>query len=468
MYIGSNDGYVYALKASTGALIWRYQTGSYVTSSPTVVNGVLYIGSWDDYVYALNASTGAFIWYYQTGSSVLGSPTVVNGVVYIGSDDDYVYALNASTGALIWYYQTGNSVTSTPAVVNGVVYIGSWDDYVYALKASNGAFIWHYQTGNQIHSHPAVVNGVVYISSYDDYVYALKASTGALTWRYQTGGSVESSPTVVSGVLYIGSEDDYVYALNASNGALTWRYQTGSQVQASPTVVNGVLYIGSYDDYVYALSTSPITNNSSGYVVTGSKAYTDVKASWTQPAAQNCPIGLHTPNVAFWVGLGGLPTGNGIEQIVTVVECQQVGIPVYQVAWELWPALPQYLDPLQYPLAPGDSMNAEVSYIGNDQFTLAIDDTTQGWNFSTTQTQPQQYLDIHSAEWIVERPGADGLADFGTVTFSNCSVNGQSILYGPAIYKITMVVSRYDHTIRAQASNLNGKGTAFSVQWRHS
>jgi outer membrane protein assembly factor BamB len=38
-----------------GTLLWRYSTGSYVVSSPAVVNGVVYVGADDSYVYALNA-----------------------------------------------------------------------------------------------------------------------------------------------------------------------------------------------------------------------------------------------------------------------------------------------------------------------------------------------------------------------------------------------------------------------------
>ena len=37
-------------------------------SSPAVANGVVYIGSGDGNVYALNASTGAKLWSYATGS----------------------------------------------------------------------------------------------------------------------------------------------------------------------------------------------------------------------------------------------------------------------------------------------------------------------------------------------------------------------------------------------------------------
>jgi putative pyrroloquinoline-quinone-binding quinoprotein len=39
-------------------LLWSYQTGGLVTSSPAVANGVVYVGSWDKNVYALNANTG--------------------------------------------------------------------------------------------------------------------------------------------------------------------------------------------------------------------------------------------------------------------------------------------------------------------------------------------------------------------------------------------------------------------------
>jgi len=46
VYVGSYDGNLYALNASTGALLWKYMTGSPVyTSSPAVADGVLYVGS---------------------------------------------------------------------------------------------------------------------------------------------------------------------------------------------------------------------------------------------------------------------------------------------------------------------------------------------------------------------------------------------------------------------------------------
>ena len=94
VYVGSVDGKVYALSATTGLLDWSFGTGNQIGSSPVVANGVVYVGSYDAKVYALNATTGALDWSYLTGSSIFSSPAVANGTVYIGSNDDKVYALN--------------------------------------------------------------------------------------------------------------------------------------------------------------------------------------------------------------------------------------------------------------------------------------------------------------------------------------------------------------------------------------
>src|ERR1041385_1060223 len=121
---------------------WTVQTGSYITSSPAVVGGVLYVGSWDHTVYALNADTGVPVWQKVTGERVLSSPTVVNGVVYVASFDDSVYALDASTGSTIWATPTRNWVESSPALWNGMLFVASVDSGVYGLDQATGARVW--------------------------------------------------------------------------------------------------------------------------------------------------------------------------------------------------------------------------------------------------------------------------------------------------------------------------------------
>jgi outer membrane protein assembly factor BamB len=289
VYVGSLDGNVYCLDATTGDFIWSFQTGDWVDSSPAVANGMVYVGSWDYNVYCLpqNDPNGdgvieesEVIWSYTTGGYVVSSPAVADGKVYVGTttypggSDNKVYCLNASTGAFVWSYQTGGRVESSPAVANGKVYVGSRDDKVYCLPMTDpngdgiidsGEVIWSYETWGEVSSSPAVANGKVYIGSESiRSLYCLDAEgnddgTTDLIWFYEMGHHVRrSSCAVVEGKVYVGSWDEKVYCLDAEGNGdettdLIWSYETGSQVTSSPAVADGKVYVGSWDDKIYCL-----------------------------------------------------------------------------------------------------------------------------------------------------------------------------------------------------------------------
>lgn len=80
-------------------LLWKYKTGDWVYNSPAVSGGVVYVGSSDGYVYALDASTGSLKWKYETGGEIYSSPAVSSGVVYAGSKDGYVYAFASASNS---------------------------------------------------------------------------------------------------------------------------------------------------------------------------------------------------------------------------------------------------------------------------------------------------------------------------------------------------------------------------------
>ena len=74
--------------------LWSYPTFDAVQSSPAVAGGVVYVGSNDGSLYAINAVTGKKLWSYYTGVGVYSSPAVSAGVVYVGSDVGKVYAFS--------------------------------------------------------------------------------------------------------------------------------------------------------------------------------------------------------------------------------------------------------------------------------------------------------------------------------------------------------------------------------------
>jgi outer membrane protein assembly factor BamB len=238
VYVGSDDDSVFALKASTGALVWSYKTGDFIESAPAVADGVVYIGSADSYEYALDALSGALLWKSEIGIYTHDT-TVVNGVVYVGG-----YALDARTGTRLWFsFDTDNA----PAVVDGVVY-ETGHRLVEAVDAATGTPIWTYTRADPQDSSPAVVDGAVYIT--DGRLTALNASNGRVRW--QTAGGFQASPSVASGVVYVAMAYGSA-ALSAKDGSVLWTRTLGDRAFLSPSVANDVVYIGSWNKTFYAL-----------------------------------------------------------------------------------------------------------------------------------------------------------------------------------------------------------------------
>lgn len=237
--------------------IWRFPTGDAIVSSPAVVDGMVYVGSDDGNLYALHAENGTERWWFPTGSGIYSSPAVVDGVVYVGSFDDNVYAVDAESGTERWRFPTGSGVSSDPALVDGVVYVGSQDANLYALNAKDGTERWRFATSEWIDSSPAVVDGIVYVGGGDGNLYAVHAGDGTERWRFPAGASITSAPAVVDGVVYVGDrtleEDSKRYAVDALSGTERWGFSTGSDSSSSPAVVDGVVYLGSGDGNLYAI-----------------------------------------------------------------------------------------------------------------------------------------------------------------------------------------------------------------------
>jgi outer membrane protein assembly factor BamB len=80
IYVCSDAGTVYALKASDGSKIWQTPIGSgtnHEDASPAVANDIVYIGARNGY-YALNATTG-----FKSGSSLPHTLHVNSLAMYI-------------------------------------------------------------------------------------------------------------------------------------------------------------------------------------------------------------------------------------------------------------------------------------------------------------------------------------------------------------------------------------------------
>ena len=272
VYIGSNDRKIYCLDAENGLKIWESPISGDIRTGPAVIEEKVYV-TVNGIAYCFNAINGTEIWMSSIGGAIFSSPAVANGKVYFGSQNKKVYCLDADNGSCLWTYTTGGMVYSSPAVVNGRVYIGSDDKKVYCLDADplddgvdegfddpDGAeydFIWSFLTsGSMWDSSPAVIDDKIYIGTLDKKVYCLNANNGTKLWAFTTGSSIRSCPVLAYDKVYVaGSTDKKIYCLYANNGTLKWEYTTGGSIYSSPAVADGKVYVGSNKLYCLNAST---------------------------------------------------------------------------------------------------------------------------------------------------------------------------------------------------------------------
>ncbi len=162
------------------------------------------------------------------------------------------------------------------------------------------------------------------------------------------------------------------------------------------------------------------SNNWSGYAIQRRKrgSFYSISGCWTVPRIKP---GKTNRYASSWIGIDGY-TNSALIQTGTEQEVEN-GKTVYYPWWEI---LPNTETRIAYPVSPLDNMYAKITRLSKRKWMIVLANKTKGWVFKTIQryTGPGQ-----SAEWIMEAPTNGGsiaiLANYGTITFRRCRVNGR-------------------------------------------
>jgi polyvinyl alcohol dehydrogenase (cytochrome) len=248
LYVGTGDGHVYKVDATSGKLVWKSDIQSFVSmSSPVAGDGNIFLGgTYPNYFYALDQQTGNVAWkatipgLVATGISDC-TPAYAEGIVVqeatIQSGDaakpvaNVVLAMDAKTGKIVWQKRLDNGPvppamkTATPMIDRGVVYEGSpVSGNYHAFDLKTGRQLWSVHLGSQIRAGAAVLNGVAYVPYHAGDIAAIRTSDGKLLGKKHIGGSFgPSSPVIVGGTLYVSNVFGWVNAIPLS------QFQTGAQ-----------------------------------------------------------------------------------------------------------------------------------------------------------------------------------------------------------------------------------------------
>ena len=277
VFVGSQNGTVYALNAKSGCIYWTFSAGGGVrtaiaVAAPTASSPALvFFGDTAANAYALNADTGAVVWRQKVEdhpfARITGSPTLHEGRLYVpvssyeeaqGADPQYacctfrgsVSALDAATGRVIWKtymipdapQRRGTSSAGVP--LWGPAGSGIWS----APTVDVNRRALYVATGNT-YSPPAAPSS--------DAVVALDLATGSIRWMrqvtpndvYLTGcrpGATNPNCPEVNGpdvdfgsppmlarangrdVIVIGQKSGIGYGMDPDKqGEVMWQYRAG-------------------------------------------------------------------------------------------------------------------------------------------------------------------------------------------------------------------------------------------------
>ena len=262
VYVGADDGNVYALDATDGAPLWTYETGDVVRSTAVVSNGVVYVGSNDSNLYALDAATGDLLWQHDTGSPVQYAPLVGGGTVYVPTVSEggrKIHALEASSGAELWvatpYYpfDTGWESGIGAALAGDTLLVIDDQGGLQALNAETGESIWSFQGDVGTDTPPVAIGDVVYVTAVNT-AYALDVETGEELWKFSTGTfPARGFAPVIDEGMYFFAPDLHIYGLDAETGEQVWIFGLDEMAGTAPAVADGTVYVASPTSILFAL-----------------------------------------------------------------------------------------------------------------------------------------------------------------------------------------------------------------------
>ena len=219
MFVSGPWSKVFAIDARNGKLIWIYDPKVHgrwgekaccdvVNRGLALYKGRVYVGTLDGRLVSVDASTGNPVWEVQTVDStknytITGAPRVVKGNVIIGNGGadygvrGYVTAYDAMTGEQRWRFYTVPGDPSKPFESKAME---------MAAKTWEGDY-WKYGGGGTAWDAMA----------FDPELNLLYIGTGngsPWDWFHRSNGKGDN--------LYLSS----IVALNADNGGMVWYYQT--------------------------------------------------------------------------------------------------------------------------------------------------------------------------------------------------------------------------------------------------
>jgi alcohol dehydrogenase (cytochrome c) len=233
---------IVALNVTSGKMLWYYQTtphdlwdfdcGWNVALGSALVNGTsqdaVFKACKNGYLYALNAATGKLLWYFDPPGVARENTGNANYVVTGKYDPTQEWANFPSNQTFVQCPGLNGGIEADIAVAYSMVYIAA---YNFCTEGQVTA------VGTPSSNNFGITNVQYLTQQANTTIYAVDASTGKEVWSY----FIPNVPyrgwlTASGGMIFAGSLDGNIYMLDANSGALVSQMYVGTSLYTSPTI----------------------------------------------------------------------------------------------------------------------------------------------------------------------------------------------------------------------------------------
>ncbi len=297
VFFGSSaDDTVRALEVTSGDARWRFTAGGPVRFAPQFWDGRLYVASDDGFLYCLRADTGGLLWKFRAGLSdrmVLGNGRMISrwplrsgvqvdaGMAYITAgmwpaEGVFVYALDAGTGDLRWcndtcdtlymaqphtgaYALTGVAPQGHLAATEHLLVVPTGRAVPAVFERGTGKLLHYKQAQNKIQGGSWVALDEeldVLYNTTNWGVHAYRLSSGRLidNKAFQNPESNYVPPHhVQAGRVLVGGGQGVVTATDTGNGQELWRAPVDGLARHL-AVANGSLFAATDTGRIYCFA----------------------------------------------------------------------------------------------------------------------------------------------------------------------------------------------------------------------
>ncbi len=283
----THDGSLYCLDPLTGAQVWKLTVqNADVSTAPLAWNETVIIGLNSGYLLAVKAQDGSIVWKTDCGGRIAPTPVILDDLLMLAAGQT-AFALTPADGKTKWACTLSSAARYGPVTEGANLFFRCLDGSLQSVDASTGRFRWRVTLPAAGETYPPVLADHHVILAEGSTVYSV-ARSGQITWSRSLDGAVGGPSALVGNSLYVPCSDGRIVVLNPRTG-LTPRgpsYAVEGSATAAPVVTDTLLFAGTSGALVYALDRA-----------TGARLWQYRCRTPEQPVDDAATFGLYAPLV---------------------------------------------------------------------------------------------------------------------------------------------------------------------------